>query len=65
MKCVAIMWCDIDSYCICEKLQKLKEICFNVILFDKDKWSAAIACVNKYKPSIQNTVISYVCDKDI
>jgi hypothetical protein len=41
------------------------EKCVNVILFDKDKWSAAIACVNKYKPSIQNTVMSHVCDKDI
>jgi len=28
----------------------LIEKCVNIILFDKDKWSAAIACVNNYKP---------------
>ena len=37
----------------------------NDTLLDKDKWSAAIACVHKYKPSIQNTIMSYVCDKDV
>jgi hypothetical protein len=35
----------------------LKIVCVNVTLFDKDKWSAATACVNKYKPSIQNTIM--------
>jgi len=37
----------------------------NVTLFDKDKWSAAVAYVSKYKPSIPNTIMSYVCDIDI
>jgi len=49
-----------DSYCVCERYKTLFEKCVYVTLFDKDMWSVASACVNMYKPSVQNTIMSYV-----
>ena len=48
-----------------ERYKTLVRNCVTVTLFDKDKWSAAIVCVNKYKPSIQNTIMSYVWQRHI
>ena len=43
-----------------ERYKTLVGNCVTVTLLDKDKWSAAIVCVNKYKPSLQNTIMLYV-----
>jgi len=48
-----------------ERYKTLVVNCVTVTLLDKDKWSAAIVCVNKYQPSIQNTIMSYVWQRHI